>query len=436
MILQIVGTTASTYSVRSVEPGIYVEHIGTANIDRGTFRIETNYKKENLEQYFMKIQSAITQFNQLCKAVVYETHCNQFYKHLLEEKAKFERTKEYLTEINQTRRKRGLLGQFLTSIFGVNDEVYRDIDTLNQNQQNLINTANQQTKLMISTISQVNNTEEKIKEKLERYQTKLNTIIEYIDKYNHWYTTVDNNHVNIQIMQTYQLANNFIQEISEHYSGLLDIFLSRATVYSILTPKNVSDLIKNANKILPSNLRINQQLLLETKIAENETHIQVYAYFPIQDITKYTLIHITPIPQKNNDNSYRSITVVNNYLGIDYNNELYFELNHEQFKGCLQKSTSFLCFPVAVKNMQLQENCIVAQLFKNKTVTTCETKLVKITNTILWKQLYMQNTWLFIAKGRVTTSIICDGQRTEIELRNVGVIHISDNCIIKLLITS
>lgn len=64
------------------------------------------------------------------------------------------RTKEYLTEVSQTRKKRGILGQLLTSIFGVNDEVYRDIDSLILNQKKIIASANHQTKFMISTILQ------------------------------------------------------------------------------------------------------------------------------------------------------------------------------------------------------------------------------------------------------------------------------------------
>lgn len=121
--------------------------------------MEADYEKINLDQDLGKIIKITSQFQKLCsdtQAMLAESHCNEFYHHLREEKLKFQTTKEYLTEIKNTRRKRGILGQFLTSVFGVNDEVYKDTDTLNSNQQKLIDSANHQTKIMLSTISAVN----------------------------------------------------------------------------------------------------------------------------------------------------------------------------------------------------------------------------------------------------------------------------------------
>lgn len=437
IILQLCGpvkSTTTTYTVKTVPPGFYVEKIGTASIDRGIFRVEINYEKQNLEQEFAKIKTVTSQFSQLCQnaaRIIDSAFCNQLYHHLLEEESKFERTKEYLTEAYQTRKKRGILGQLLTSVFGVNDEAYRDIESLNSNQRKLIEAANHQTKFMISTISQVNKTEERIKQKLIGFQTKLNQVISSMDDYNHWYKAIDHNNVNIRIMQTYQLAYNFMEEIMDCYNGVLDIYLTKATVYSVLTPKNVSDLISSANNKLPSNLKIVQQQLLDTKISENNTHIKVYSYFPIQEITKYTLMYITSVPQINTDKSAQSLEVPKAYMAIDYNKELYFDLNYEEFKRCLEWSNHFICFPGAVKNMQLNKNCIVDQLFKNQTKTKCPTKSFNLSNKIMWKQLHMPNTWLFIIRDRVTISILCDGQREESELQNVGVIRIADNCIIK-----
>lgn len=42
-------------------------------------------------------------------------------------------------------------------------------------------------------------------------------------------------------------------------------------------------------------------------------------------------------------------------------------------------------------------------------------KEITMSSSIIWKQLYMQNTWLFIAKDRVITLVICSWQREEIE---------------------
>ncbi|KAH9633480.1 hypothetical protein HF086_016473 [Spodoptera exigua] len=435
-MLQLFGTmiATQTYTVKNLSPGFYVENIGTANIDRGMFRIETVYKKERLNEDYIRIESALSKFKQLCdKADVAttDTHCNQFYHHLLEQKTKYERIKEYFTEFHETRRRRGLLGNFLTSVFGVNDEIYRDIDSLNSNQQKLIEASSHQTKIMISAISQVNGTEERIRHKLEGFQTKLSQVIERINSYDYWYIKTNHNDIKIQILQTFQVANNYIDEILNYYNGLLEVYLTKASVYSVLPPKNVSELIFSANRKMPSNIRIVQELLLDTRIVENMTHIQVHAYFPIKDITKYTLIHVTPVPKKNMNNTFESIEVSRAFLAIDYNNELYFELDHEEFKECIQRHEQFLCFPGVVKNMQLNENCIVDQLFKNQTNTKCPTHIFEMSSNIIWKQLCMQNSWLFITKTSSTISIVCDSKREEITIQDVGVIKIADNCIIK-----
>lgn len=166
LVMQIVSTNAQTtsnwtYTIKNIDPGLYIEQIGIATINRGTFRIETNFDRGYMKQQFEKVSTVTSQFKNLChqsQTITYETHCNEFYSHLEEERTKFERTIQSLTNIEHTRKKRGLLGQFLTSIFGVNDQVYRDINTLQDNQRLLIEAANHQTKIMVSTISTVNQT--------------------------------------------------------------------------------------------------------------------------------------------------------------------------------------------------------------------------------------------------------------------------------------
>lgn len=181
VMLQILAVATSTYTLKDVQPGFYVDKIGTASVDRGIFRIETNFQKEHLEQDLVKVKTITSQFEDLCNKAeksLKRTHCKQCYHYLTEQETKFERTYEYLTEVNQTKKKREILGQLLTSVFGVNDEVYRDINSHDKNQGKLIESANHQTKFMISTISQVNKTEEVITQKLEKFRTKLNNVID------------------------------------------------------------------------------------------------------------------------------------------------------------------------------------------------------------------------------------------------------------------
>ena len=58
-------------------------------------------------------------------------------RHLTEKGQEINKIKDSMQALNN-RRKIGLLGKHLTSVFGVNDEVYRDIDSLQENQNELI----------------------------------------------------------------------------------------------------------------------------------------------------------------------------------------------------------------------------------------------------------------------------------------------------------
>ncbi|XP_047996213.1 uncharacterized protein LOC125234071 [Leguminivora glycinivorella] len=428
-----INMTTATYTIKNINEGIYVEHVGSATIDRGIFRIQTNYEKSKIGRDVEDIRGITAQFKHYCDAVTKtntEIHCAQLYHQLYEGQERLEEITNLILNIGQIRKKRGLFGQMLTSIFGVNDEVYKDIDTLQGNQNKLIEAANHQTKFMISTIATVNQTEERIVKKLETFQTKLNQAIQYMNNVNKWYKRIDINRVNINILHMYQLAAHYIDEVIEHYARLQEAYLHQGTIYDVLQLKEVNQILTNANSKLPTKLRIVQNQLIDTKVTENSTYIKVYGYFALQDITKYTLIHVTPVPKQDKKGKVYSLEVYHNIIAIDYNNENYFELETEEFKACLRKNTEYICYPTSVKNMQENKNCIIDLLFKGTEMVNCNTRELNLTTTV-WKQLYMPNTWLIMTAESVKASIICDGEREEIMIQNTTVIHIAENCIIK-----
>ena len=50
---------------------------------------------------------------------------------------------------------------------------------------------------------------------------------------------------------------------------------------------------------------------------------------------------------------------------------------------------------------------------------------------LVWKQVYMPNTWLFITKEPTNIALTCNGIREDIVLKNTGIIQIEQNCILK-----
>lgn len=252
----------------------------------------------------------------------------------------------------------------LTSVFGVNDEAYKDIDTLQRNQQKLIDATNYQTKFMISAIITLNNTEERIYKKLESFKEKFNQAIEYTNELHSLVIEVDHNRVNIYMLHMFQLANNFITETTNHYTGLWRIFIDKGSIYNILPQKQVTEIISAANNKLPSQLEIVQSQLLKTVLKENGTHLEVYGYFPIKDKEIYDLIYVTPIPKKHINNWFYSINMSQRVIGVNYNSEKFFKLDKLEFRDCLNNEDKFICAPVSIENMQTTEDCVINSLFK------------------------------------------------------------------------
>lgn len=119
-------TSAQQYHIHYPQPGLYVEHIGHARIDRGTFRIELRFDKHKITNDTACIASAITQVSSLCettKELAPNTQCTQLIHHLQEKQKQIEWTNKGMLAVISNRGKRGLMGKLMTSLFGVNDEV-------------------------------------------------------------------------------------------------------------------------------------------------------------------------------------------------------------------------------------------------------------------------------------------------------------------------
>ncbi|PZC75506.1 hypothetical protein B5X24_HaOG206047 [Helicoverpa armigera] len=109
LILQLLTSATTTYTIKNLESGLYIEQMGNATLDRGTFRIETTYERRTLNDNLAMAEKVLKEFKTLCdytSKTTINTHCDQYYHHLQEEEEKLKRTHEYLTEITNTRKKR------------------------------------------------------------------------------------------------------------------------------------------------------------------------------------------------------------------------------------------------------------------------------------------------------------------------------------------
>lgn len=314
-MITIVQVNAS-YEIHIPKPGMYMEDIGKTRIEKGKYNVVSNMTK-------------------MCKHIQTlseNIHCDELIHHLAKMEKESKWIKDSIDNI-QTRRKRGVLGKMLTSIFGVNDEVYQEIDKINQNQQKLIRSTGHQTKFMLTSLTSLNETEQRIKKRLELFQNKINEGLEAVNQMSKWYSTVDTDRLNIQLLAGYQIANNFLADEINQNSNILDILLDRIKFQKMLSPNHLKNIIEEANTKLPSNLEILAWPLLDTKVIVKGMFIKIFGYFPIAERLEFSVLKVTPILIQITNDSYLIKEIYDGIMTVDYDAQLYFESSLEEFKN-------------------------------------------------------------------------------------------------------
>ncbi|CAH1101873.1 unnamed protein product [Psylliodes chrysocephalus] len=426
-------TLQKTINIQYPKPGLYIEHLGQGRLDRGMFRIEVKFNKSQIAKDFGDASKVVEDFTNLCQYTTelsQETHCNILLCHLIEQEKQLQKFNASLTT-NVERFKRGILGKLLTSVFGVNDEVYQDIKALQQNQEELIKTTNHQSKIMISTLSKINDTEVRIQNQLERFRSKLNQGLDAIHDMQSWYNKVDVNTLNIHTLSAYQIGSNFLSKLTHHYSRILDIQFNRGTLYDLMSPAHVREIIASANQKLPANLRILSSPTINIALENTDKEIQILSSFVILDISNYELIRVTPTPFHLANGSYYLLDISRNLIAIDYNNNLYFELSEEEINHYLPvPNHQYICSPSAVRNIETSPNCVIDEIYERPGRNYCHVRKFS-TSSVVWQQLHMPNTWLFLTDKPTRIAVTCSGIREDVLLNITGIIKLSEDCVIK-----
>lgn len=173
-------TVKGQFNITKVNSGVYIEDLGEVLITSGSFRIQVIFEKSRIQQDIKQAEEIDENFEIICNKTtipLIKTECASLQHHLQIQTKKLQWIKHDLAKIQQKRKnrvKRGMFGKLLTAIFGVNDDVYRDIDKLDKNQQELIKASKNQTHVMMSTVVNLNNIQENIDRQLKGFQEQLN----------------------------------------------------------------------------------------------------------------------------------------------------------------------------------------------------------------------------------------------------------------------
>lgn len=429
-----IQTSYANYTIKNPAPGIYIEDIGHAKIDRGIFRLGVNFSISNFLLDEQTINDTFSQFNTLCnkaKGITEGTHCDELIHHITEKQQEILWNMASIRSISNHRTKRGVLGKLLTAVFGVNDEVYRDIDSLDKNQNQLIQASNHQAKLMVAAMSTINETEARISEKLENFRTKFNQGLQAINDMQVWYKAIDINKLNIHILTTYQLAINYLEELSQKYSKLLDASFKRGHLFQFLTPSQVTSMITKLSQKLPSVMVILPSPVYKMDIRQNTETIEIFGFFHITEVTNYDVIKATPIPTKLDNGTFMSLDISSQFVAIDYYHQKYFEIPDNKFEASIPINENvYLCSPTVVSSIENNPNCVIDELYERHEKSSCTLHHLKITS-LVWKELYMVNTWLYITNEPTRAAVICNNIREDVILTNTGIIQVSPECTIE-----
>lgn len=112
-----------------------------------------------------------------------------------------------------------------------------------------------------------------------------------------------------------------------------------------------------STKFQGNQLPILHTTLLKKTFPQNGTHIQVFGYYPLEDISEYDIIRVPPILLRFEDRIYHTLYISYGFLAIDCNNQLYVHLNDEEFKNCnALEQRRFVYSPSTVKNIETHPN--------------------------------------------------------------------------------
>uniref|UniRef100_A0A1A9W982 Envelope fusion protein n=1 Tax=Glossina brevipalpis TaxID=37001 RepID=A0A1A9W982_9MUSC len=410
---------ASSVNITSVQSGIYIERVGTAYINHGLLKMKLTVPWKEVKADINIINKLNENISTLCshaEIIAAEEGCKNLVYEFQEEVREVEHKTDTLRFL-QSRQRRGILGTVLTSIFGVNDEVYRDIDKLDSNQRKLIKLNQKHGKILLDTMQSMKAANEKISLQMSSFD----------DQFIKLYTIFDGNTVSTQFMNAYQLALNLVNLVDKKYSALLDSIYTKASLLNCITTRELITLINNTESVLPPNLKVSHIPMNRIDMLHTAEELLLSGYFQIIETTKFEVIQPTAIPKRIENTLYAVLQIKPNPLAVD-DLQLFYELNQYDIDSVntVLDNTMIIDAKTAY-HFSGQQNCVVSEIYHAGQAKQCSTQVVNVTQTI-WKELYNKNSWLFIASTPTSVYSLCHGQRSDVTLQNVRILHINSTC--------
>jgi Pao retrotransposon peptidase/Protein of unknown function (DUF1759)/Family of unknown function (DUF5641)/Putative peptidase (DUF1758)/Integrase zinc binding domain len=411
--------------------GLYLEELGEIELKRGQVRLDFSLNKSNILKDIENANQSVKNYDLVCDETIRLTgdqHCkgwsennNNKLKHIINNVG-------LIMDAANSRSKRGIFGQILTAIFGVNDEVYKSLDDLEDAQNDILKKSAHQSNLLLSTVKDINsNTNKQISE----LSNKINHGFAIINDMQPWYAAIDKQRINYHMMAVSLDTRDIIDELSVKYEKILKALTQTGSMLDFITHHELQETITRINDKLPSDIIVEQQPNEKMETTFSADTIIIHGFLNLKETSKFKLFAATAIPERIKDNTFSAAYTVTHLVAIDYNRQRYFNTTMKDIEKCATKQQNIhLCSATSVYNLEVHSNCLIDYIINRNEIWTCDLQDFTISSP-LWKQLILENTWLFIGSGTTRIAVICGESREEHNIKSISIIKVKNGCIIK-----
>lgn len=401
IIVTIITSVNPTVTVRKLTDYVYLEEIGKAAMAKGTMQVATCTSEEEMQRNLLAIMNVTNWFKEMCVAESLE-NCEAMIKQMNQTGLEIEKlinTTRTYPEI--PRQKRSLLRSFLGWFSDTDEEIFQDLDDLQDTQHKLNNNQH----VLIKTTRAMKTDMATLQSNMKRMNTTLAQMKELsFDK---------KMEKKFSLLMEYTLSMNFLKDIKSRYLELL-------------APQVDLVLLEKAERI-QGGLKISTKFTKESGWDNSEfcTTLEHVIYHKEQ----FKLLKIYQLAQKING-TWKTARMNEQLVAVAESN--YFTLTQIKFMECNKESRTFyVCGVDKLLDAAKNPSCILQRMHHYKGDGAC--KYVNLTtNKTILQPLVQANSWIYTAPQETIMEVTCANYSEKITLLESGILKNPEDCITKI----
>ncbi|KAG6454118.1 hypothetical protein O3G_MSEX008494 [Manduca sexta] len=344
----------------------------------------------------------------------------------------------------RTRLRRGLIngvGYIAHSLFGVLDEQFaeqykNDIETIKDNEKHLVILWKNQTSVVEAEFNLIKRVEDTMNKQHKIFNQHLNNLEK---AFNSQGVELENVASTTEFTVSSIIANSMLTNLQNIQETLIDtitnVYIGKFN-YHLLPPEQLRDELNVIAGLLTKDLSLplediqsdlsKMYHLLNVRARASKKFIIFEVRIPLVSRDNFEIFKLIPIPQRIKSNAI-TIVPVSDYVAINIQKDSYIPMSEKDIQHCMNYdfNTHLCASQQPIYQTKLEENLCN----KDQASDKCLTKTSNCKNT--WTELSNINTYLFYCCGQCTVRIIRENHIAAEILREVGIISLSDKCIIK-----